>query len=113
MVGLSRNLKEPWLNKVAELAEDVALSSKEQRIVKLLSSYPAKVQEAADSFSPALIANFSYELAKEFNQYYHDTAILKESDPKMLSARLALISEVARVLGKAMGLLGIQLPDRM
>lgn len=100
-------------NKVAELAEDVALSSKEQRIVKLLSSYPAKVQEAADSFSPALIANFSYELAKEFNQYYHDTAILKESDPKMLSARLALISEVARVLGKAMGLLGIQLPDRM
>ena len=100
-------------DKSLELAEDVQLSAKEQRIVKLLSSYPAKVQEAAASFSPALIANFAYELAKEFNQYYHDTAILKETDSKLLSARLVLISAVAKVLSKSMGLLGIQLPDRM
>ncbi|MGM9788232.1 MAG: arginine--tRNA ligase [Candidatus Cryptobacteroides sp.] len=100
-------------NKQPALSEEVVLSAKEVRIVKLLSSYPAKLQEAADSFSPALIANFAYELAKEFNQYYHDTAILKESDQSLLSARLALISEVAKVLSMAMGLLGIQLPDRM
>ncbi|MGN1226640.1 MAG: arginine--tRNA ligase, partial [Candidatus Cryptobacteroides sp.] len=100
-------------NKQPALSEEVVLSAKEVRIVKLLSSYPAKLQEAADSFSPALIANFAYDLAKEFNQYYHDTAILKESDQSLLSARLALISEVAKVLSKAMGLLGIQIPDRM
>ncbi len=97
----------------AEVDESVALSGKEIRLVKLLSSYPSKVQEAAQNFSPALIANFSYELSKEFNQYYHETPILKETDPALLSMRLSLIGEVAIVLEKAMGLLGIQLPDRM
>ena len=81
--------------------------------MKLLASYPAKVKEAADSFSPALLANYSYELAKEFNQYYHDTPILKETDSNLLSMHLSLIGEVAEVLEKAMGLLGISLPDRM
>ncbi|MBS7246132.1 MAG: arginine--tRNA ligase, partial [Bacteroidales bacterium] len=59
---------------------EVELSPKEIRLVKILSAYPQKVQEAADSFSPAVLANFSYELAKEFNQYYHDTPILKEEN---------------------------------
>ena len=71
------------------------------------------MQEAADNFSPALLANYSYELAKEFNQYYHDTPILREPDAKLLSARLSLISNIARVLRAAMGLLGIELPYRM
>ena len=92
---------------------DVVLNPKEVRLVKLLSAYPSKVQEAADNFSPALLANYSYELAKEFNQYYHDTPILREPDAKLLSARLSLISNIARVLRAAMGLLGIELPYRM
>ena len=83
------------------------------RLVKLLSAYPAKVQEAAAGFSPALLANYSYELAKEFNQYYHDTQILKEPDAELLSMRLSLIGDIARVLRSAMGLLGIELPYRM
>lgn len=91
----------------------VALSSKEIRLVKILSTYPAKVQEAADGFSPAVLANYSYELAKEFNQYYHDTSILKEPDHDLLSMRLELIGIIADVLSKAMALLGITLPDRM
>ena len=97
----------------AAIADGIALQAKEIRLVQLLSSYPSKLQEAADKFSPALLANYSYELAKEFNQYYHDTPVLKEQDPAVLSMRLALISQVARILEMAMGLLGIQLPDRM
>ncbi len=97
----------------ANVDENVELSAKEVRLVKILSSYPGKVKEAADSLSPALIANYCYDLSKEFNQYYHDTPILKETDQSLLSMRLSLISTVAVVLEKAMGLLGIQLPDRM
>ena len=92
---------------------EVELSPKEIRLVKILSAYPQKVQEAADSFSPAVLANFSYELAKEFNQYYHDTPILKEENKEVLVMRLSLIDTLASVLRKAMAILGIELPDRM
>ena len=81
--------------------------------MKIISAYPEKVREAADSFSPAVLANYSYDLAKEFNQYYHDTQILREPDAVLLSMRLELITVVADVLRSAMGLLGINLPDRM
>ena len=97
----------------AAIAPDVVLSAKEIRIVQMLASYPQKVAEAADALSPALIANYCYELAKEFNQYYHDTSILREPDRKLLEMRLALISATARVLRTAMGILGIELPERM
>ena len=97
----------------AGIADDALLSAKEVRLVKLLAGYPAKVQEAADGFSPAVLANYSYELAKEFNLYYHDTPILRETDASLLAMRLALITCVADVLRKATALLGIELPDRM
>ena len=95
------------------ISGDVVLSPKEIRLVKLLSSYPSKVREAADGFSPAVLANYSYDLAKEFNQYYHETPVLKEQDTAVLAMRLGLVSAVARVLSGAMGLLGIELPERM
>lgn len=79
----------------------------------MLNSYPQKVGEAAASYSPAVIANFCYDLAKEFNQYYHETQILKEPDQDILSMRLVLIDTIARVLRKAMKILGIELPERM
>ena len=97
----------------ASAAPGVQLSPKETRLVKLISSYPQKVAEAAASLSPALIANYCYELAKEFNQYYHDTSILHEPDAGLLSMRLELISTLASVLRRAMKILGIELPDRM
>ena len=97
----------------AKLDADAVLSPKEVRLVKLISSYPHKVAEAADALSPALIANYCYELSKEFNQYYHDTMILREPDRKLLEMRLVLISTLASVLSKAMKILGIELPDRM
>ena len=91
----------------------VELSPKEVRLVKLLNLYPQKLAEAAASFSPAVLANYSYELAKEFNQYYHDTPVLREPDKDVLAMRLILIDTLASVLRKAMGILGIELPDRM
>lgn len=97
----------------AAVAQDAELSPKEIRIVQLLSSYSQKVAEAAAAYSPALIANYCYELAKEFNQYYHDTSILREPDGKLLEMRLELISDTAAVLRAGMGILGIELPDRM
>ena len=97
----------------AETADSAELSPKEVRLVKIVSAYPSKVAEAAESFSPAVLSNYSYDLAKEFNQYYHDTQILREPDAALLAMRLQLITVVADVLRSAMALLGIQLPDRM
>ena len=91
----------------------VELSPKEVRIIKILNSFPAKIAEAGEAHSPALIANYAYELAKEFNQYYHDTPILREEDKAKLALRLRLIESLARVLVKAMDILGIKLPERM
>ena len=89
------------------------LSQKEIRLVKLLATYPQKVSEGAAAFSPAVIANYSYDLAKEFNQYYHDTPILKEEDKVLLQMRLSLIATIASTLRASMGILGIELPERM
>ena len=98
--------------KSANLAT-VELSPKEVRIIKILNSFPAKIAEAGEAHSPALVANYAYELAKEFNQYYHDTPILREEDKAKLALRLRLIESLARVLVKAMDILGIKLPERM
>lgn len=95
------------------MPDSAELSAKEIRLVKILSSYPQKVSEAASALSPALIANYCYDLAKEFNQYYHDTGILKEPDANLRSMRLALISALASVLRRGMNILGIELPERM
>lgn len=95
------------------MPDSAELSAKEIRLVKILSSYPQKVAEAASALSPALIANYCYDLAKEFNQYYHDTGILKEPDANLRSMRLALISALASVLRRGINILGIELPERM
>ena len=97
----------------ADVADTLVPSAKEVRLVKLLGLYPAKVGEAVAALSPAVIANYAYELAKEFNQYYHDTQILKEPDQALLKYRLVLIATLAYTLKTAMKVLGIDLPERM
>ena len=97
----------------ADVADTLFPSAKEVRLVKLLGLYPAKVGEAVAALSPAVIANYAYELAKEFNQYYHDTQILKEPDQALLKYRLVLIATLAHTLKTAMKVLGIDLPERM
>ncbi|MCF0172710.1 MAG: arginine--tRNA ligase [Bacteroidales bacterium] len=87
--------------------------AKEVEIVKILAAFPDKIQEAAEAHSPALVANYAYELAKEFNQYYHDVSILREEDGEVKALRLKLLETIANVLVKAMDILGIKLPERM
>ena len=106
------------LRKASELSispdfSGAPLIQKEVEIIKLLNNFPEKVSEAGEAHSPALIANYAYELAKEFNQYYHEVSILKEENLMARSQRLVLIDSIARVLSKAMGILGITLPERM
>lgn len=98
---------------VNDLSAELTLSEKEGALIKMLHSYPDKVAEAGKALSPAIIANYAFDLAKEFNQYYHETPILKSEDTSLVKARLVLIQTVASVLVKAMGILGIQLPERM
>ena len=95
------------------VSENVELNPKEVRIIKILNNFPNKIAEAGEAHSPAIVANYAYELAKEFNQYYHDTPILREENKAVLAFRLQLIELIARVLTKAMDILGIKLPERM
>ena len=78
-----------------------------------LAAFTDVVAEAGAQFSPALIANYTYDLVKEYNQFYHDYSILREADADVKTFRLLLSANVARVVKTAMGLLGIQVPDRM
>jgi len=87
--------------------------AKEKSLLKLLHDFPSVVKSAGDALSPAPIANFSFEIAKEYNQFYHDLTILKEEDKNKRNFRLALSDFTARTLRSAMHLLGIVLPDRM
>ena len=89
------------------------LSAKELDLVKLIDLYPETVQVAAEQLSPAIIANYAYDLAKEFNQFYHDSPMVKEPDAKIREMRLALSQEIASIIKSAMGLLGIEVPEQM
>ena len=86
---------------------------KELRLIRLMAGYPQVVEEAGAAFSPAQIANFCYELAREFNQYYHEVTVLHEENTKLRDQRLLLLGQVAALLDSAMNLLGIVLPERM
>ena len=111
--SILRKASEKGLGYSASTLPEVELSAKEVRLIKLLNLFPSKVAEGAAAYSPAVIANYAYDLAKEFNQYYHETPVLKESDASMLQARLVLIDTLSAVLRRAMGILGIELPERM
>ena len=86
---------------------------REVTLIQRLADFPAVVQEAGRNYSPALIANYAYELVKEYNQFYHDCSILKEEDETTRSLRLALSKVTADTVRTAMGLLGINVPERM
>lgn len=89
------------------------VSIKEKELLKRLSLFPAAIKEAGDNYSPAIVANYCYDLVKEFNQFYHDHTILGESDKNVMNFRLVLATAVGNVLESGMGLLGIEMPERM
>ena len=91
----------------------VAPGEREITLIQRLADFPDIVREAGANCSPALIANYAYDLVKEYNQFYHDCSILKEEDASVRSLRLALSDATAKVVATAMGLLGIRVPERM
>ncbi len=108
------------LRKAAEVGIDYKVAvdgerlvEREISLVKMLSSYPEVVAQAASDFSPAVIAAYVYELAKEFNGYYHDYSIMKEEDAVIQSQRLYLCEKISEVIASGMLLLGINVPERM
>ncbi|MDR3218800.1 MAG: arginine--tRNA ligase [Dysgonamonadaceae bacterium] len=92
---------------------DTPLNEKETNLIRLLSEFPAVVREAAESFSPAVIANYIYDLVKEYNQFYHDYSILREENEKIRKFRLILSQNVGKVIKTGFALLGIDVPERM
>jgi arginyl-tRNA synthetase len=91
----------------------LTISEKESYLIQLLTEFPTVVAEAGQEFSPALIANYIYELVKEYNQFYHDFSILKEENDSLKQFRLVLSESVASVIKTGMRLLGIDVPERM
>ncbi len=91
----------------------VKAGAKEIELIKLLRKFSETVSTAAEGYSPALIANYCYDLSREFNQFYHDFSILGESDPGLRNFRLALSKVTSEVLSTGMWLLGIEMPERM
>ena len=94
-------------------SKDIALSDAEIELVQQLSTFPAVVRQAGEEYSPSLIANYSYDLVKNYNRFYHDFSILKEENTDVRAFRLQLSRNVAKILRHAMSLLGIELPERM
>lgn len=93
--------------------EAVEPNEKEVALIQKITDFASSVKDAGNSYSPALIANYVYELAKEYNQFYHDYSILREEDASVRLFRLTLSATVGSILRRGFGLLGIEVPDRM
>ena len=93
--------------------DKIELLSIEKNIIKLIYEFPQVVKQAGENYSPALVANYCFELVKEYNHYYQDTPILKRVDPEIANFRVALSWFAGKVIKKAVGLLGIEVPERM
>ncbi len=96
-----------------DLASAASLTAGEIEVIQVLSQFENKVREATKDYSPAVVANFVYDLAKTYNQFYQNIPIFNESDATKLKVRVALSRAVADAIKKAMNLLGIQVPERM
>ena len=90
-----------------------AISEKECSIIKMMNDFPSVVRQAGTDYSPSGIANYAYELAKEYNQFYHDFSILREEDDAIKAFRVLLTRNVGKVIKTAMNILGIEVPERM
>jgi len=95
------------------LARDTELSDKEISLIQHLQGFQAAVKQAGTDYNPSCIANYCYELVKEYNQFYHDFSVLREEDEKKRQFRIALSAAVSQVIRNGMGLLGIEVPERM
>ena len=108
-----RKAEELGINLPERISDDVILSEKEISLIQHLAEFAAVITDAGQQYSPAIIANYVYDLVKEYNQFYHDFSILKEEDSDVRIFRLVLSKNVAKIVRLGMKLLGIEVPDRM
>ncbi len=108
-----RKAKEQGLDFETLKNKNIDISEKEKYLIQLLTEYGLIVKQAGEEFSPALIANYVYDLVKEYNQFYHDFSILKEENKDIKTFRLLLSEKVAETIKNGMDLLGIEVPERM
>lgn len=108
-----RKAKEAGIEIPAQLPVGIELSEKEEGLIQMVADFAAIVKQAGEDYSPSIIANYTYDLVKEYNQFYHDFSILREENEAVKIFRLALSENVAKVVRLGMGLLGIEVPDRM
>lgn len=95
------------------LPANIELSEKEEGLIQMVADFAAVVRQAGEDYSPSGIANYVYDLVKEYNQFYHDFSILREENEDVKLFRVALSANIAKVVRLGMGLLGIEVPDRM
>jgi arginyl-tRNA synthetase len=108
-----RKAAEAGIQIPAQLPMGVQLSTKEEGLIQWLADFKNVVRTAGSDYNPSIIANYAYDLVKEYNQFYHDFSILREENEALKVFRLALSQQVAAVVKTAMGLLGIEVPERM
>lgn len=95
------------------LPENTELNEKEIGLIQMLTDFASVVKQAGNDYNPSCIANYCYDLVKEYNQFYHDFSILREEDENKKIVRLALSANVSKIIRTGMGLLGIEVPERM
>ena len=111
--SILRKAAEAGLTVPARLPENVELSEKEEGLIQLLADFAGVVRQAGTDYNPSIIANYCYDLVKEYNQFYHDFSILREENESLKLFRLALSENVGKIVRLGMGLLGIEVPERM
>ena len=108
-----RKAAEAGLAKPEKLDRSISLTAKEEGLIQMIADFENVVRQAGTDYNPAAIANYAYDLVKEYNQFYHDYSILREQNAGLRDFRLMLSANIGKIISLAMGLLGIEVPERM
>ena len=111
--SILRKAAEAGITIPAVIPTGVELSTKEEGLIQMLADFTNVVRQAGSDYNPSILANYAYDLVKEYNQFYHDFSILHEEDENKKTFRLVLSAEISRIIRTGMGLLGIEVPERM
>ena len=111
--SILRKASEAGISLPETLTAQTDLSEKEISLIQMLADFPNVVKQAGSDYNPSCIANYCYDLVKEYNQFYHDFSILHEEDENKKTFRLVLSAEISKIIRTGMGLLGIEVPERM
>ena len=113
IASILRKAKDQGITIPDELPTSISISTKETELIQKLNQFGSALRQSGTDYNPSGICNYCYELTKEFNQFYHDFTILGEQDETLKLFRLSLAKAVAKVVSLGMGLLGIEMPERM